>query len=311
MTASWLGAALGLVGALGVLLVITWLPLTRRPTLDQRLAPYLRQGPTPSRLVRTDPVTSSASVLIRLVSPWARGLGRRAERLLGGAESVRQRLVRAGLPDDVDAFRAQQVVAAVGGVVVGGALAAWLWWWRSAPVVPLALLVLVGGGFGAAARDWWLGRQVVVRERTMMAEFPTVAEMVALSVGAGEGPIAALERVVMVSDGPLSMELQRVLADARSGTPVTKALQRLSDRTGLTPLARFVDGVVVAIERGTPLADVLRGQAADAREAGRRALMDAAGTREVAMMVPVVFLVLPITVLFAVFPGFSFLRLDL
>jgi tight adherence protein C len=59
------------------------------------------------------------------------------------------------------------------------------------------------------------------------------------------------------------------------------------------------------------LADVLRAQAADVREAGQRALMDTAGKKEIAMMIPVVFLVLPVTVLFAVYPGFAFLRLGL
>ena len=61
----------------------------------------------------------------------------------------------------------------------------------------------------------------------------------------------------------------------------------------------------------TPLADVMRAQAADAREASRRALMEEGGKREIAQMVPVVFLVLPITVVFALFPGLFVLRLGL
>jgi tight adherence protein C len=85
----------------------------------------------------------------------------------------------------------------------------------------------------------------------------------------------------------------------------------LADRTGVPSLARFVDGMVVAVERGTPLADVLRAQAQDVRETGRRAVMEAGGKKEIAMMAPVVFLVLPVTVLFAVFPGFSFLQFSI
>ncbi|MGY1709295.1 type II secretion system F family protein [Geodermatophilus sp. SYSU D00758] len=73
----------------------------------------------------------------------------------------------------------------------------------------------------------------------------------------------------------------------------------MAERTSLEPLARFVDGLLVALERGTPLAEVLRAQAADAREAGKRLLLEAGGRKEIAMMVPVVFLVLPVTVLFA------------
>ena len=236
---------------------------------------------------------------------------RAVERSLGGAASVRRRLERAGRPPDVEAFRAQQVMAGAVGLALGGVLAALLRATRSSPPPALAALVLVLGAVGVVGRDWWLTREVESRERRMLAELPTVAEMLALAVAAGEGPLPALERVARLSSGALSGELHRALADARAGAAVPAALQGLADRTGLVPLARFVDGVVVAVERGTPLADVLRAQAADVRDAGQRALMDTAGKKEIAMMVPVVFLVLPVTVLFAVYPGFAFLRLGL
>ena len=80
-------------------------------------------------------------------------------------------------------------------------------------------------------------------------------------------------------------------------------LQELADRTRIDSLSRFVDGLIVAIERGTPLADVLRAQAVDVREAGRRQLLEAGGRKEIAMMIPVVFLVLPTTVIFAFYPA--------
>lgn len=107
----------------------------------------------------------------------------------------------------------------------------------------------------------------------------------------------------------LSRELARALADARAGASLVQALEGIASRTSLAPLARFVDGVTIAVERGTPLAEVLRAQAVDVREAGKRQLLESAGRREIAMMLPVVFLVLPVTVLFALFPGFYGLRL--
>ncbi len=145
----------------------------------------------------------------------------------------------------------------------------------------------------------------------MLAEFPTVAELLALAVGAGEGAVGALDRVCRLSQGELADELRRALADARAGANLPTALQGLADRSGLASLRRFVDGVVIAVQRGTPLADVLRAQAQDVREEGRRTLMEAGGRKEIAMMVPVVFLILPVTVLFAVFPGFTFFRFTL
>jgi tight adherence protein C len=57
------------------------------------------------------------------------------------------------------------------------------------------------------------------------------------------------------------------------------------------------------------LVDVLHAQAADVREATRRGLIEAGGRKEVAMMIPVVFLILPVTVVFAFFPGYVGLHL--
>ena len=137
----------------------------------------------------------------------------------------------------------------------------------------------------------------------MLAEFPVIAEMLALAVTAGEGPVGAIDRVCRLAGGELARELSGTLATARSGVPMVDALQALADRTSLDALSRFVDGIVVATERGTPLADVLRAQAADVREGGKRRLLEAGGRKEIAMMVPVVFLVLPVTVIFALYPG--------
>ena len=123
--------------------------------------------------------------------------------------------------------------------------------------------------------------------RPTAVEFPTIAELLALAVAAGEGAVGALDRVTRLSSGHLSTELARCLADARAGANLPTALQGLADRTGLISLSRFVDGIVVAVERGTPLAEVLRAQAQDVREAGRRHVMEEGGRKEITMMIPV------------------------
>ena len=56
---------------------------------------------------------------------------------------------------------------------------------------------------------------------------------------------------------------------------------------------------------------MLRAQAADVREEGRRKLMELSGKKEVGMLVPVVLFVLPITVLFAVYPSLAVLKVGL
>jgi tight adherence protein C len=230
---------------------------------------------------------------------------------MGGADTVRRRQLRAGLPADVDRFRAEQVLWGALGSAVGGAVGTASVVLRDAGPVVVLTFTLVGAGIGVTGADYLLSRRAARREARMLMEFPTVAELLALAVGAGEGAVGALDRVCRLSTGELAGELRRCLADARAGANLPTALSGLADRTGLPSLRRFVDGVVIAVQRGTPLADVLRAQAQDVREEGRRGLMESGGRKEIAMMVPVVFLILPVTILFAVFPGFTFFRFTL
>lgn len=310
MTAATSGALVGLLAGAGLALTVSRLPMLRRPTLEDRVAPYLRDAVLPSRLL-AEPAraVSPFPTLERLVQPMLADTVRRLDRLLGGSGSVRARLDLVG-GGSVERFRGEQLVwgglGVAGSAVVGMLLVA-----SGREIRPAALLVLclLAGLTGVLLRDRWLSRAVAARQERMMAELPTVAELLALSVTAGEGPVGALERVASLSRGELSRELGRALADARAGATLVQALERLADRTALPALRRFVDGVVVAVERGTPLADVLRAQAVDVREAGRRALIETGARREIAMMVPVVFLVLPVSVIFALFPGFYGLSL--
>ncbi|HEU4998636.1 MAG TPA: type II secretion system F family protein [Lapillicoccus sp.] len=305
---SWPGALAGAAVGLGLALVVVGVPMARRPGLIERLEPYLRDTPRPSGLLSRSDAPSVAG-MARILRPVLTDLARAVERLLGGASSVRRRLQRAGLPSDVERFRAEQVVWGALGALVGVVLGALAMVFRGASALPVVLLVVCFAGAGIVLRDLWLTRAANQRERRMLAEFPTIAELLALAVSAGEGATGALDRVCRLSHGELSSELGACLAEARAGANLPTALQGLADRTGLPSLSRFVDGIVVAVERGTPLADVLRAQAQDVRETGRRAVMEEGGRKEIAMMVPVVFLVLPVTVLFAIYPGVAFLRL--
>lgn len=309
MNPGLIGALIGALGGIGLVLV-WWRVAARRITLDERLAPYLRAQQSGSGLLRAPVVHTPFPTLERLVAPVMQDALRLVTRLGSPAAELRRRLVRAGRSESVEEFRAAQVVWGVIGLAVGLVLSLALAASRGSSPVALLGLVLVCAVSAVLARDYLLTRQVAHREGLIVAELPTVAELLALAVGAGEGPVGALERVVATTRGQLAVELGHTLADARSGTPLTVALERLADRTGVPGLTRFAEGVAVAVERGTPLADVLRAQAQDVREAGRRALMETGGRKEVAMMVPVVFLILPVTVVFAVFPSLAVLSLS-
>jgi tight adherence protein C len=204
------------------------------------------------------PSTAQAGAFRAVFGPALGSAAVSLERVLGGSASIRRRLERAALPMTVHDFRVEQVLWGL--VAFGATAAASLLVALRSPGRTVPLLVLCGVAFvlGVLLRENRLTAQVTERERRVLAEFPTVAELLALAVGAGEG---------------------------------------------LPVVARFAEGMAVAIERGTPLAGVLHAQAADVREAGRRALIESGARKEIAMMVPVVFLVLPVTVVFAFWPG--------
>jgi len=293
----------GLAAGSGVVLAVSRLPFLRRPKLDDRVAPYVRDV-TGLGWPQADAPLRPLPSLIRIFGPAVEETATRLGRLLGGAAAVRRRLDAAGEARSVQSFRVEQVLAGAMGLGVALVLSLLLLAGGGADQ-PVALLLICAAGVfvGVLSRDYLLSRAVGRREETILAELPVVAELLALAVSAGEGPVAALERVARTAKGELGRELGRALTEARTGVPLVVALDNVARRTNVPPLARFTDGFAVALERGTPLADVLRAQAEDAREAGRRALLEAGGRKEIAMLVPVVFGILPVTVMFALFPA--------
>jgi tight adherence protein C len=292
------GALLGALAATGALLVVARVRALRRPSLQARVMPFVRDLPDVEPVGRPQ-VSAAAGVF----GPVLRSAAETVERVLGGAASVRRRLERAGSDKTVHEFRIEQVLWGLGAFAVAAAYGLLRTLGDPGDAISSLLVCVAAFAAGVLARDSRLSNQVKAREGRIIAEFPTVAELLALAVAAGEGPVLALDRVVRRSGGELSTDLARVLAEVRTGQPVGAAFDALAARTGVPLVARFAAAVAVAVERGTPLADVLHAQAADVREAGRRELIEIAARKEILMMVPVVFLVLPVTVLFAFYPG--------
>jgi tight adherence protein C len=303
--AAW-GVVLGGLAGFGLWLVVDRLLSWRHTSLAVRVAPYLRDLPAAGTL---RPAEAPASAFRAVFGPVLRHAADLVERVLGGSASVARRLERARLPLTVHEFRISQAVWGLVAFLLAALPSAALALRSPQRAVPLVVMCGCAFVLGVLLRENRLTAQVAQRERRILEEFPTVAELLALAVAAGESPVAALDRVVRRSHGELSADLRDVLAEVRTGTPIARAFDDLASRSGLPAVSRFAEGVAIAVERGTPLADVLHAQAGDVREAGRRALIESGARREVLMMVPVVFLVLPTVVVFAFWPGLVGLRL--
>jgi tight adherence protein C len=308
-----LPVAIGVLLVTGIVLLARSAPRLHQPRLAARLEPYLRGlGAQRSSLLEAQarPLTSFPT-LERLLRPVLQEGSRLVEQWVGGSASVERRLRQAGKDMPVARFRAEQVLWGLIGFALAVAATLVLPGLLGRSIQPLALLggVLFGVLAGVLGRDWWLTQELERRHARMLAEFPTLADLMCLAVTAGEAPRAAIERLVARAQGEMSRELALVLAELRVGVPFTTALEHLAARVPIPQVVRFVDGLVVAMERGTPLADILRAQAADVREQRKRQIIEAGGKKEVYMLVPIVFLILPVVVLFALYPGYFSLRL--
>lgn len=304
LTDASLAVVLGVALGAGILLLLSRAPRWRSATLSQRIAPYIRDITDP---IGATPLTTGFGD--DLAAIWQRTQNTIAARLAGSA-SVERRLRQAAWTIDIAAFRGRQLGFALAGLTVGAVVVVVLMLTGRGSLAAVLLPPLFATA-GALACDLQLSRAARQRRARIEEELPTVLEFLALCLSAGEGILDALRRVGDLSGGEMTVELRGAVVAVGTGSSLSDALTDLAARVDSPAVSRAVDHLAAAIDRGAPLAQVLHAQALDAREDAKRALIERAGRNEIAMLVPLVFLILPLSVLFAVFPGIFLLRLGI
>ena len=303
------GVLLGATMGLGLWSLVSLVPRLGRPSLASRVAPYVADISDGARALLDRGTVQPLPIIGALVSPATIRLRQSLGRMLGGGETIAVRLRQSGSSASVDAFRSRQLLWALCGVVAGILFSVAVSGMQSVPIALHLVVVVVFGASGLVLCDYSLQRSASSRLARMTSELPSVLEFLTLSMSAGEGVLDAVRRVSRISRGELAAELGGVLAQVNTGVPFSEALNRMSRELQLPPLTRCVDQITGALERGTPLAEVFRAQAQDSREDAKRRLIEIAGKKEVAMLIPLVFLILPTTIIFAIFPGIFVLQL--
>lgn len=308
VTDAAIAVLLGGTLALGLLGVLSALPRWGAPSLERRIAPYVRD------VVADEALPSGILPAVGVMPVHGRRLWERLrellDRLLGGGDVLRLRLAQAGLTQTPAAFRGRQLACAVAGLLAGATVVVIIA--VSGRMTPPAVLLppIVAAG-AAIAYDMQLTARARSRRARLADELPTTLEFLALCLSAGESLLDALRRVSAIGTGELTEELRQTVLAVHTGSPLADALGETATRLQLPGLSRAVDQIVAALEHGAPLAAVLHSQAADARDEAKRVLIEQAGQKEILMLLPLVFLILPLSVLFAVYPGLFILRLGL
>ncbi|MGO2659619.1 type II secretion system F family protein [Mycetocola reblochoni] len=297
----WGAIGWGIVLGLGAWMIVGAVPRLSRPRLVERIAPHLQDVSAGARAIVRRRAAEPSGALRELLRPLFDLAVVIVSRLGATEQRIERRLRIAGVTETVDQYRRRVAAVALAGVGVGLLLAAVLWALGRTGLESLlpATVVLVA----LIMPEVRLRARSRRRRRMIEQELPVVLELMSLALTAGESVRNAVSRLAGQSNGVVGEALRAAVARTAAGIPLSTALTTSASAVDSAEYARVVDQLVLTLDRGAPVAEVLRAQAGDARQSEKRRLVEEAGRREVVMMVPLVFVILPLSVAFAVFPG--------
>jgi tight adherence protein C len=166
----------------------------------------------------------------------------------------------------------------------------------------LALLGLIAAAGAFAVANLVRGRASRARTREADAEVPLFLDMLAASSSAGLAASAAIRRAAAGLRGPLAEELSAASAAVDVGGRWRDELRSIAERVRLPDLRAAVTAIVRTETLGSSLADAVRDQVTEVREARRARAEERARTAPVKMLFPLVFMILPAFLLLTVVP---------
>ncbi|MBV9466080.1 MAG: type II secretion system F family protein [Solirubrobacterales bacterium] len=183
--------------------------------------------------------------------------------------AIRRKIDLAGRPGGLTVERYAEIKA--GSIALS--VAAGICW---AVLLRSWLIGLMLGLLGSVATDMWISRVGRHRQSLLERELPDFIDILAITVRAGSGYRAALDRVATSLSGPAAEEIERTLHELDLGATRREAFEALRARNNSPTLDSFVAAQLQAEELGVPLSDALAHIAADTRrmaaqEARRRA----------------------------------------
>lgn len=267
---------------------------------------------TPLERILQENKTRPATFSQRVLQPAIQGVADRTGALYDATnlDNVRFRLLQAGFPMGLRArdFMALKLI----GLCVCPALMtlyvpilgmlfqtsfhplAWLW------------IIMLGAWLGWRGPDIWLATITKKRKTEIQLVLPDMIDLITISVEAGLGLYAAIQRVSSRFDNPLSEEFLRSIQEARLGRTNSETLRDLSKRVDVDDVTMLISALVQAELLGVPVANVLRVQSERLRDKRRQRAREQAQKAPLKMLFPLVFFIFP--ALFVVILGPAAIR---
>ena len=142
-----------------------------------------------------------------------------------------------------------------------------------------------------------------VKESEMNEELVNILQMLSIMISAGESPMMALRYISQRSVGYIPTLIKQSFSKYESGNNLTQTLEYIAVATGSSAVRRLTNSIQIAIQRGTPILDVLNNQVQSLNKQINLALLKKSGKSEITLLIPVVFLILPVSISFAIWPS--------
>jgi tight adherence protein C len=142
-----------------------------------------------------------------------------------------------------------------------------------------------------------------VKESEINEELVNILQMLSIMISAGESPMMALRYISQRSVGYIPTLIKQSFSKYESGNNLTQTLEYIAAATGSSALRRLTNSIQIAIQRGTPILDVLNNQVQSLNKQINLALLKKSGKSEITLLIPVVFLILPVSISFAIWPS--------
>lgn len=166
------------------------------------------------------------------------------------------------------------------------------------------LFLFIFGAVGALLPVLPLDKSIAARRIEIIREWPSLLDLLTLSLEAGMGLIQAIERIVDSSPlTPLMDELMHFLNETQLGTRRADALQNMADRIQVDSVTIVIKSMIQAERLGTELGPLMRIQARDFRERRAQIIETAAMEAPVKMMLPLLGFIFPAVMIILLGPA--------
>lgn len=235
--------------------------------------------------------------IVRVIGPVVQRVADVVGHLIDAADgpALELRLRHAGFEDtSPDQYRLRQLAGAAGGLTLGVVLGAVL---IGTPGWTLAMAGLFGFP-GLTLHRNRVQKAIDTRRSAMRSEVSTIAQLLAVHIRSGHGPVDAVRGVCALGRGPVIEELREALGWITAGTSPQRAYDKLADVTAEPAAARLYRLLSSSARSGGDIAQPLLAISDELRAARRDELARMAVKRRTAMLAPLLLFIAPVMVLF-------------